>query len=132
MASDPRTNSSVLVLVVDDNPTNRLLLSKTVEAFGGVAETAENGQEALNKIAGGGYDIVFMDIAMPVLDGLEATRQARARGDTVPMVAVTAHFQAADFDELGQAGFDGLIPKPFDLQAVFAHLDAVRRPGAAA
>jgi CheY-like chemotaxis protein len=116
---------SLLVLVVDDNAINRLLLAKTVEAFGGRVETAENGAEALDKITAGHFDLVFMDIAMPVLDGMEATKQARARGDTLPVVAVTAHFGAGDMAELSNAGFDGLIAKPFDIQQVFAHLGAV-------
>ena len=61
------------VLIVDDNPTNRLLLVKTVEAFGATADTAENGQQALDKMDGAepAFDLVFMDIAMPVLDRSE-------------------------------------------------------------
>lgn len=113
------------VLVVDDNPTNRLLLVKTVEAFGATAETAENGQQALDKMGASGFDIVFMDIAMPVLDGVEATRRARASGASLPIVAVTAHYGQGDFQELDEAGFTGLIPKPFDLSAVFERLQAL-------
>jgi CheY-like chemotaxis protein len=113
------------ILVVDDNATNRLLLVKTVEAFGATAETAENGREALDRLAGTRFDLVFMDIAMPVLDGVEATRLAREGGIVVPIVAVTAHYGQGDFDELGAVGFDGLIPKPFDLNAVFERIQSV-------
>ena len=125
MASASPTERSLLVLVVDDNEVNRLILSRAVEAFGASVRTAGNGQEALDKIGQEPFNLVFMDIAMPVLDGLEATRQARARGDDVPVVAVTAHYSHGDEPELRAAGFNGFIPKPLEIAAVFEHLASV-------
>jgi CheY-like chemotaxis protein len=116
----------LLVLVVDDNEINRLLLSRAVEAFGAAVRTAENGREALDKIKDEPFSLVFMDIAMPVLDGIEATKAARARGDEVPVVAVTAHYERSDEAGLKQAGFNALIPKPFDLAEVYEQLAKVR------
>jgi CheY-like chemotaxis protein len=125
MASASPASRPLLVLVVDDNETNRLILSRTVEAFGATVRTAENGLEALDRIREEPFNLVFMDIAMPVLDGLEATRQARARGHDVPVVAVTAHYSHGDEPKLRAAGFNGLIPKPFEIAAVFEHLASI-------
>jgi two-component system, sensor histidine kinase len=125
MASASSAPRPLLVLVVDDNEINRLILSRAVEAFGASVRTAANGLEALDKIREEPFNLVFMDIAMPVLDGLEATKQARARGDDVPVVAVTAHYSHGDEPELRAAGFNGLIPKPFQITAVFEHLASV-------
>lgn len=125
MASASPASPPLRVLVVDDNEINRLILTRAVEAFGASVRTAENGLEALDRIGEEPFNLVFMDIAMPVLDGLEATRQARARGDDVPVVAVTAHYSRGDEPELRAAGFNGLIPKPFEIAAVFEHLASV-------
>jgi len=122
MMSASPAQRPLLVLVVDDNEINRLILSRAVEAFGASVRTAENGREALDRIREEPFNLVFMDIAMPVLDGLEATKQARARGDDVPVVAVTAHYSRGDEPELRAAGFNGLIPKPLEITAVFEHL----------
>ncbi len=121
----PAPKKLVQVLVVDDNPTNRLLLQRVVEAFGGQACTADDGQQALDRIAEQTFDMVFMDIAMPVMDGMAATKQARANGLETQIVAVTAHYGAGDMPELTEAGFDGLITKPFDVGAVFQRLEQV-------
>ena len=125
MASAPPASRPLRVLVVDDNEINRLILSRAVEAFGASVRTAENGLEALDRIDEEPFNLVFMDIAMPVLDGLEATKRARARGHDVPVVAVTAHYTHGDEPELRAAGFNGLIPKPFQIAAVFEHLASV-------
>ena len=123
--SDPAARKLVHVLVLDDNPTNRLLLQRVVEAFGAQACTADDGQQALDRIAERTFDMVFMDIAMPVMDGLAATRQARANGSETQIVAVTAHYGAGDMPALTEAGFNGLITKPFDVGQVFHRLEQV-------
>ena len=125
MSSASSAPRPLLVLVVDDNEINRLILSRAVEAFGASVRTAENGLEALDKIREEPFNLVFMDIAMPVLDGVEATKQARAQGHDVPVVAVTAHYSHGDEPELRAAGFNGLIPKPLQIAAVFEHLASV-------
>jgi CheY-like chemotaxis protein len=114
------------VLIVDDHPVNRLVLAKTVETLGGTTDAAENGQEALDKLEAGVFDLVFMDIAMPVLDGVEATRRMRERGSHVPVVAVTAHYSRGEFASIRDAGFDDLIPKPFEIAAVLAAVEKAR------
>jgi signal transduction histidine kinase len=104
------------VLIVDDNRTNRLVGLKSLEALGAEAETADSGEAAIAAATRGGYDLILMDVNMPGMDGMEATRRIRALGSAeadVPIVALTAdvmtHHQAAYHD----AGMNGFVPKPF-------------------
>ena len=104
------------ILIVDDNRTNRLVGLKSLEALGAEAETADSGEAAIAAAARGGYDLILMDVNMPGMDGLEATRRIRALPGPeagVPIVALTAdvmtHHQAA----YQGAGMNGFVPKPF-------------------
>jgi signal transduction histidine kinase/CheY-like chemotaxis protein len=104
------------VLIVDDNRTNRLVGLKSLEALGAEAETADSGEAAIAAATRGGYDLILMDVNMPGMDGMEATRRIRALGSPeadVPIVALTAdvmtHHQAA----YHEAGMNGFVPKPF-------------------
>ncbi|MGZ6019529.1 MAG: ATP-binding response regulator, partial [Phenylobacterium sp.] len=104
------------VLIVDDNRTNRLVGLKSLEALGAEAETADSGEAAITAAARGGYDLILMDVNMPGMDGMEATRRIRALEGAValvPIVALTAdvmtHHQAA----YHAAGMNGFVPKPF-------------------
>ncbi|HEY3950316.1 ATP-binding protein [Phenylobacterium sp.] len=104
------------VLIVDDNRTNRLVGLKSLEALGAAAETADSGEAAIALAAEGGYDLILMDVNMPGMDGLEATRRIRglpAPSCETPIVALTAdvmtHHQAA----YHAAGMNGFVPKPF-------------------
>jgi signal transduction histidine kinase/CheY-like chemotaxis protein len=104
------------ILVVDDNRTNRLVGLKSLEALGAEAETADSGEAAIAAAAKGDYDLILMDVNMPGMDGLEATRRIRELPQphaAVPIVALTAdvmtHHQAA----YHAAGMNGFVPKPF-------------------
>jgi signal transduction histidine kinase/CheY-like chemotaxis protein len=104
------------ILVVDDNHTNRLVGVKTLEAMGATAETAESGQTAIAAAEHGGFDLILMDVNMPGMDGIEATRRIRdlpTAAAGVAIVALTAdvmtHHQAA----YQAAGMNGFVPKPF-------------------
>lgn len=110
------------VLIVDDNECNRLLLAHIVALAGGTSEQAADGVEALERLADSAFDVVFMDIAMPRMDGIAATREIRRRQNPVVVLAVTAHYDARDADKLDALGFDGLIPKPIDLIVVLGWL----------
>jgi CheY-like chemotaxis protein len=120
---EPPSLSGVRVLAVEDNPFNRGLLRKMLGGLG-VEEIvmAENGQEALDALAAGqAFDIILMDIQMPVLDGLEATRAIRAMGLDVPIIALTAHVLESDQRKSQEAGMNGHLPKPYsrkDLQDI--------------
>ncbi|HET8749069.1 MAG TPA: response regulator [Ramlibacter sp.] len=106
---------SARVLVVDDGPENRELLSLVLAEQGLWVDEAENGQVALDKLATGSYDLVLMDMQMPVLDGYAATRELRRRGLAIPVVALTAHAMKGYEEEVLQAGCSAYLTKPVDI-----------------
>jgi PAS domain S-box-containing protein len=121
-----RSFAGVRVLAVEDNPFNRSLLAKMLRSLD-VKDIvlAENGQEAVDALAGGqGFDIVFMDIQMPVMDGLEATRRIRALGLDVPVIALTAHALESDQHKSLESGMNGHLAKPYRLEDLAATLGA--------
>jgi CheY-like chemotaxis protein len=110
------------VLVVDDGAENRELVRLVLEECGiGVCE-AENGQVALDAIARTAFAAVLMDVQMPVMDGFAATRALRARGCTLPVIALTAHAMKGFEQEIEAAGFSGYLTKPIDIDAMLADL----------
>jgi PAS domain S-box-containing protein len=106
------------VLVVDDGPENRELISLVLTEQGLWIEEAENGQVALDKLAADNYDLVLMDMQMPVLDGHAATRELRARGATLPVLALTAHAMKGYEEEVLAAGCNAYLTKPVDIDAL--------------
>jgi PAS domain S-box-containing protein len=120
-----RSFADVRVLAVEDNAFNRGLLKKMLSVLGvGEVVMAENGQEAVDAMAGGqAFDIILMDIQMPVLDGLEATRAIRAMGHDVPIIALTAHVLESDQRKSQAAGMNGHLPKPYSLQNLMDTLE---------
>lgn len=108
-------------LVVDDVPINRELLQQFIEHQGHVAEQACDGAEAVARVAAGGIDVVFMDVCMPQVDGLEATRRIRQLASAAactPVWAVTAQVLAHEVAQCRDAGMDGYFSKPVNLQVL--------------
>jgi len=101
------------ILLVEDNPINRVLASKFLDKFGCVVTHAENGELAIKACEGRSYDLILMDCHMPVMDGIEATRRLRAKGYGGPIVALTAAVMENERQECVAAGMDGFIGKPF-------------------
>jgi len=115
-------NSKPKVLIVEDNLTNNKLLVQIVKSDYEFA-SAFNGQEAVNMIdADTPYDIVLMDIQMPIMDGLEATREIRKKGFVVPIIAVTASVDQQNFDKCHVAGMDDFLAKPITKVRVLSML----------
>jgi two-component system, sensor histidine kinase len=104
----------VKVLVVDDSSDNRILMTHFLKAAGARVECANDGQEAINKINENDYQIVLMDIQMPVLDGYRATMQLRNQGYKKPIIALTAHALKEDKERSLKAGCSDHITKPVD------------------
>ena len=111
----------VKALVVDDNQENRDVLSQMLKDIGVTVMMVENGQQALETVRVETPDIVFMDIWMPVMDGLEATRRILEEfGEERPkLVAVSASALVHERQKYFEAGFDDFIPKPVDAQQVY-------------
>ncbi|NVO04689.1 MAG: response regulator [Rhodoferax sp.] len=124
------------VLLVDDDAFNRELGAILMEDVGLLVDVAQDGQEALERVAGGVYDLVLMDMQMPRLDGLQATRQIRASGQPVPIVALTANAFLEDRTLCLDAGMNGFVTKPIEPAVLYqALLQQFQRPphaGAAA
>lgn len=116
------------LLVVDDNPVNRLLMQRLGEKLGFVVTAAPGGQQALDALRGESFDLVFMDVQMPGMDGLEATRHIRddERLCCLPVIAVTAQVAPGDEARCRGAGMDAYVPKPIDLEALNAAIDEAR------
>jgi PAS domain S-box-containing protein len=110
------------VLVADDGAENRELVTLVLSEHGLWVEQAEHGQMALDMVAKGGYDVILMDMQMPVLDGYGATRELRARGVKTPIVALTAHAMAGFEKRMMEAGCDVYMTKPIDIDALIRTL----------
>ncbi|HEY1089565.1 MAG TPA: PAS domain S-box protein, partial [Burkholderiaceae bacterium] len=118
------------VLVADDVPQNVELLELLLQADGHQVQSVRNGREALAALDSGRFDLVLMDMHMPELDGLSATRQLRARERAqglvpTPVIALTASVQAADRLAAQQAGMDGFATKPLVRPQLFAEIARV-------
>ena len=111
----------LLVLLVEDHPVNQMLATVLLEKWGHKVVVAENGQRALELFPTAAWDIVLMDMQMPVMGGLEATALIRAleRGPRhVPIIAVTANAMETDRKACRQAGMDDFLPKPINARAL--------------
>ena len=109
------------VLLVEDNPVGCLVATHMLEKLGCTVETAENGKQAIERCANNKYDIILMDIQMPVMDGTEATKQIRKNYDQqIPIVAVTANNTEVDIKEYLAVGMNDCLGKPVKIEQVRA------------
>jgi signal transduction histidine kinase/CheY-like chemotaxis protein len=116
----PANASGVRVLLAEDNPVNALLAVALLKREGCVVDKVADGREALAALAAAPYDLVLMDVRMPVLDGLEAARLHRASGGRTPIVALTANAFEEDRRACLDAGMDDFLTKPLDAAALRA------------
>ncbi|WP_141734094.1 PAS domain-containing hybrid sensor histidine kinase/response regulator [Oligoflexus tunisiensis] len=114
------------VLLVEDLPDNRVLICSILRKLGAEVDWAENGCEGLQKALKGDYDVILMDLQMPVMDGYEATLELRKRGYGKPIVAVTAHAMNDDKERVMQSGFPAHLTKPIDQHALWSSLVNLR------
>ncbi len=110
------------VLLAEDNPVGALLAKTLLKREGCVVETAASGHEALDALKRARYDLVLMDVRMPGMDGIEATRALRARGDGTPILALTANAFVEDRKACLEAGMDDHLTKPLEPDAMRAAL----------
>jgi len=100
------------ILLVEDNEVNRAVVALALERLGYAVEIAENGRLALEKLGAASFDLILMDVQMPEMDGLEATRRIRDVDPTIPIVAITAHAMKGDRERCLAAGMSDYVAKP--------------------
>jgi CheY-like chemotaxis protein len=108
------------ILLAEDNPVNQAVATRLLQKLGHSFTVAHNGKEALSLLSTDLFDLLLIDIQMPEMDGLTATRMIREKErstqDHLPIVAMTAHAMSGDRELCIQAGMDGYISKPINLQ----------------
>ncbi len=121
---------SLNVLVAEDNPVNRLAVRRFLEKLGHRVTEAQTGKTALEEMKKRSFDCVLMDIQMPEMDGMEATRAIRS-GDSgqcrqdIPIIALTAYAMKGDMDRFIEAGMNSYLPKPVELENLGRELNKV-------
>ncbi|MDD6487894.1 MAG: response regulator [Spirochaetales bacterium] len=108
------------IIIAEDHPVNQKLISRFFQQFGAETVCANNGEEAYKAAtANPDADLIFMDIQMPVMSGVEATQKIRAKKIATPIIACTANTDEADFNEYYKAGMNDVLIKPFKKQTVY-------------
>ena len=134
-ARGEETGRAAHILVVDDNATNRMVAQSLVEMFDCTSESAEDGEEAVEAAQTGRFDLILMDIRMPRMDGVAATRAIRAlpgRIGAVPIIALTANADPDDAEGYLAAGMNGVVEKPMKPEHLLLALQQALNPDAAA
>jgi CheY-like chemotaxis protein len=133
-AATPVNDGVLNILLVEDHPVNQMLATNLIERAGHRVTLAKNGQEGLDAVMQQTFDMVFMDIQMPVMDGLESTRRIRAfelaNGRLrCPIVAMTANARPEDRRACDEVGMDDFIAKPFNAADIRQRLQQVASTG---
>jgi CheY-like chemotaxis protein len=116
--------------LVEDNEVNRKFAVRVLEKAGWSVEIAENGQDAVDAYERSSFDVILMDVQMPVMDGFTATRRIRsleeARDRRTPIIAMTANAMTGDRERCLDAGMDGYVSKPVRRGILMEEMDRVR------
>ncbi|PHR30086.1 MAG: hypothetical protein COA36_01505 [Desulfotalea sp.] len=123
-------NRRLSTLIVEDEHINQQILQAILSKLGHQSTLATNGEQALQLLESNHYDVILMDVQMPVLDGIETTRQIKkstkfAAARHIPIIALTAYAMAGDQEKCLAAGMDGYLSKPVDIKALEAKLKAL-------
>lgn len=114
--------SHLRVLVADDNSFNQFIFKKIVSKWNVNPVFADNGLEAIERFESAEFDIVFIDLQMPILDGVEATRKIRQMNATVPIIALSAAVIEDEVQRAIEAGVQDFVLKPFEPDSVYSFL----------
>ncbi len=129
--SPERPLEPLRILLAEDNKINQMVALGLLRQGGHYIEVANNGEEALAAIEGGSFDLVLMDVMMPKMDGLMATKELRARelgeGGHLPVIGLTANVMIGDREKCLEAGMDGYIPKPVRKKELLEALAGISR-----
>jgi two-component system, sensor histidine kinase and response regulator len=128
---EPRKTRGLRLLLVEDNRVNQKVATRFLEKMGHQVTLAINGREALELLQPNSFDLVLMDIQMPVMGGVEATQKIREAerktGVHIPIIAMTAHAMAGDAEKYLSAGIDGYVSKPVRSVLLRAEIDRLAR-----
>ncbi len=117
----------LLILLAEDNEVNQKVAANILKKMGHSVVVANNGKETLEAVEDGKHDLILMDVQMPVMDGLEATREIRKgereTGTRIPIIALTAHAMKGDREKFIGAGMDGYMTKPIDPKVLSMKLE---------
>ena len=128
-----RKRQGLRILLAEDNPVNQKLARLVLQKAGFSVDVVENGLQAIEKVQGGKYNAVLMDVQMPEMDGLEATGRIRQElGEHIPIIAMTAHALKGDRERCLEAGMDDYVSKPLDARLLLKKLDQWMASGAEA
>jgi CheY-like chemotaxis protein len=119
----PQRNYGKTILLVEDNPINAKIAKRTLEKMGVTIHHAINGQEGIALAGEVEHDLILMDIQMPVMDGVTATRHLIDRGHSIPIVAMTANVMEKDIQIYRDVGMVHHIGKPFQIHDLVQTLD---------
>lgn len=128
-------DAKLRILLAEDNPVNRKLVTLMLERQGHTVTSVDDGRQAIESWGKGAFDMILMDVMMPKLNGLDATRQIReaesARGGHIPIIAITANAMFGDREECLAAGMDGYVSKPIDAQLLWHEIGLARQASVA-
>jgi len=132
----PTPSRGLRVLVAEDNPVNQKIVAMILEAIGAAVVFVENGEAALAALAAGRFDVVLMDLQMPVMDGITATKRLRASERTTsaprtPVIALSANAMTHHVAEALEAGADAHVSKPIDMRRLIGMINSLCGAGGA-
>ncbi|GAB3783905.1 hypothetical protein GCM10028818_42570 [Spirosoma horti] len=116
-------------LVVEDYPLNILFARRLLEGWGGHIDVATNGQQALEMLDPGRHTMVLMDLQMPVMDGYESARRMRERGETLPIIALTADTTVDIENQVQANGLNDILTKPLQADRLLKLIMSYQSPG---
>ncbi|PHS37849.1 MAG: hypothetical protein COB07_09900 [Sulfurovum sp.] len=124
LRSEMKTLKGSHILLAEDNETNQEIITGLLEESGIIIDIANDGQEAVNKYKENPekYELIFMDLQMPVMDGYEATRQIRQLDKSIQIIALTANAMVEDIEKTKAAGMDEHLNKPIEVEKLYATL----------
>jgi len=126
------SHKGVRVLLAEDNKINQLACRTTMQNMGFEVEIAENGYEVLRKLESANYDMILMDINMPEMDGIEATRAIRSSGSNIPIVALTANAMKGDREKFIECGMNDYLSKPLMIPSFVSVINRILGEGTTA
>jgi CheY-like chemotaxis protein len=125
-------SATLRVLLAEDNRVNQRVATRLLEKRGYTVVVAEDGARALEALQEQSFDLILMDVQMPVLDGVRAAmairEQEKTTGSHIPIIAMTAHAMAGDRERFLESGMDGYISKPFNSQELFQVIETFVGP----